>query len=395
MGQVGARAESPLTLLREYLTRCARCWPGSRSATQGRYVRLDRVQLDGPPRGRPPVLAGAEGPRTLRLVGGHADGTILTGGTTPAQVVRARELIEAGRAEAGRTGPHPITVTCWRRAGRTRGTGSSGRPGAGARRRAPTGPRSGRSTTSPPRCRAGPRPAPTRWCCSRPLTSPTPKVRGLRRGRRPSPHPLTPRPGRREREPWQSRERQRLGGAEGGGGARMAARRAARMAARKGGQRRARRQRPRRGMAAGTAAASAAGTAARMAAGTAAGTAARMAAGTAIGTAARMAAGTAVGTAAEMAAMAAGWSAGRSAGDQADGFVGVLLAQRASTRSSRPAATAAFTFHAKSSCSSRSRAVCRGSAGIVASGRGPARDGPVPAASLRLDDRAVDRAQPA
>jgi len=110
MGQVGARAESPLTLLREYVDALRALLAGESVSTQGRYVRLDRVQLGAPPPTAPPVLAGAEGPRTLELVGGHADGTILTGGTTPAQVVRARERIEAGRAGAGRTGPHPVTV---------------------------------------------------------------------------------------------------------------------------------------------------------------------------------------------------------------------------------------------------------------------------------------------
>jgi alkanesulfonate monooxygenase SsuD/methylene tetrahydromethanopterin reductase-like flavin-dependent oxidoreductase (luciferase family) len=110
MGQVGARAESPLTLLREYLDALRALLAGESLSTQGRYVRLDRVQLGAPPPQAPAVLAGAEGPRTLRLVGGHADGTILTGGTTPDEVVRAREQLEAGRSEAGRTGPHPISV---------------------------------------------------------------------------------------------------------------------------------------------------------------------------------------------------------------------------------------------------------------------------------------------
>jgi alkanesulfonate monooxygenase SsuD/methylene tetrahydromethanopterin reductase-like flavin-dependent oxidoreductase (luciferase family) len=110
MGQVGARVESPLTLLREYVDALRALLAGESVSTDGRYVRLDRVQLAAPPSGAPAVLAGAEGPRTLRLVGGHADGTILTGGTTPEQVVQARELIEAGRAEAGRIGPHPVTV---------------------------------------------------------------------------------------------------------------------------------------------------------------------------------------------------------------------------------------------------------------------------------------------
>ena len=123
MGQVGARAESPLTLLREYIDALRALLAGESLSTQGRYVRLDRVQLGAPPPRAPAVLAGAEGPRTLRLVGGHADGTILTGGTTPDQVVRAREQIEAGRAEAGRTGPHPISVYVL----------AAGGPGASAR----------------------------------------------------------------------------------------------------------------------------------------------------------------------------------------------------------------------------------------------------------------------
>jgi alkanesulfonate monooxygenase SsuD/methylene tetrahydromethanopterin reductase-like flavin-dependent oxidoreductase (luciferase family) len=110
MGQVGARVESPLTLLREHLDALRALLAGQPVSTEGRYVRLDGVRLDAPPPAAPPVLAGAEGPRTLRLVGGHADGTILTGGTTPAEVARARELIEAGRAESGRTGAHPVTV---------------------------------------------------------------------------------------------------------------------------------------------------------------------------------------------------------------------------------------------------------------------------------------------
>jgi hypothetical protein len=110
MGQVGARVESPLTLLREHLDALRALLAGESVTTAGRYVRLDRVRLDAPPPGAPPVLAGAEGPRTLRLSGGQADGTILTGGTTPAEVAEARQLIEAGRAEARRTGPHPVTV---------------------------------------------------------------------------------------------------------------------------------------------------------------------------------------------------------------------------------------------------------------------------------------------
>jgi alkanesulfonate monooxygenase SsuD/methylene tetrahydromethanopterin reductase-like flavin-dependent oxidoreductase (luciferase family) len=107
MGQVGARAGSPLTLLREHLDALRELLAGRPVTTTGRYVNLDAVALDWPPARPPLVLAGAEGPRTLRLVGAHADGAILTGGTTPAQVARARELLAEGRTG---TGPFPVAV---------------------------------------------------------------------------------------------------------------------------------------------------------------------------------------------------------------------------------------------------------------------------------------------
>jgi len=110
MGQVGARVESPLTLLREQLDALRELLAGRSVTTAGRYVRLNRVRLDWPPPAPLAVLAGGEGPRTLRPAGGHADGTILTGGTTPAQTARARGLLDEGRTEAGRTEPHPVTV---------------------------------------------------------------------------------------------------------------------------------------------------------------------------------------------------------------------------------------------------------------------------------------------
>jgi alkanesulfonate monooxygenase SsuD/methylene tetrahydromethanopterin reductase-like flavin-dependent oxidoreductase (luciferase family) len=110
MGQVGARVDSPLTLLREYLEALRALLRGEEVATEGRYLRLDRVALDWPPPAAPAVLAGATGPRTLRLCGEFADGTILTAGTPPEGVRRARELIEQGRRAASRAEAHPVTV---------------------------------------------------------------------------------------------------------------------------------------------------------------------------------------------------------------------------------------------------------------------------------------------
>ncbi|WP_046732326.1 LLM class flavin-dependent oxidoreductase [Streptomyces humi] len=112
MGQVGARAESPLTLLREHLDALRALLRGERVSVQGRYVRLDDVALDWPPATPVDVLAGAEGPRTLRLSGEAADGTVLTSATSPDGVRRARALIEEGRLAAGRDagGPHHVVV---------------------------------------------------------------------------------------------------------------------------------------------------------------------------------------------------------------------------------------------------------------------------------------------
>ncbi|MEW1773811.1 LLM class flavin-dependent oxidoreductase [Streptomyces sp. NPDC086777] len=112
MGQVGARAESPLTLLREHLDALRALLRGERVTVGGRYVRLDDVALDWPPAGPVEILAGAEGPRTLRLSGAAADGTVLTSATSVDGVRRAVRLIEEGRLAAGRDAdaPHRVVV---------------------------------------------------------------------------------------------------------------------------------------------------------------------------------------------------------------------------------------------------------------------------------------------
>lgn len=110
MGQAGARVSSPMTLLREHLTALRALLRGERLTVQGRYVTLDDVALDWPPTTAPAVLAGAVGPRTLRLAGEVADGTILDSGNPPEAVRRARGLIDEGRAAAGRTDRHRLVV---------------------------------------------------------------------------------------------------------------------------------------------------------------------------------------------------------------------------------------------------------------------------------------------
>jgi alkanesulfonate monooxygenase SsuD/methylene tetrahydromethanopterin reductase-like flavin-dependent oxidoreductase (luciferase family) len=111
MGQVGARVESPLTLLREHLVALRALLRGERVTTEGRYVKLDDVALDWPPEGGVEVLAGATGPRSLKLAGEAADGTILTASTPPEGVRQACRLIDEGREAAGRRGDsHKVVV---------------------------------------------------------------------------------------------------------------------------------------------------------------------------------------------------------------------------------------------------------------------------------------------
>src|ERR1700691_5872523 len=110
MRQTGVAAESPMTLLREYLAALRALLAGDRLSADGRYVHLDDVAPEGAPPGVPQVLAGAIGPRTLRLSGEAADGTVLVAGTGPEGVRRARELIAEGQAAAGRVGEHRLVV---------------------------------------------------------------------------------------------------------------------------------------------------------------------------------------------------------------------------------------------------------------------------------------------
>lgn len=105
MAQVGGRAASPLTLLREYATALRALLDGERVTTDGRYVHLDQVELRRPTPDLP-VLVGAEGPRTLALAGEVGDGVILTGdldSLLPA-VRTAREAHES----ASRQGPFDV-----------------------------------------------------------------------------------------------------------------------------------------------------------------------------------------------------------------------------------------------------------------------------------------------
>jgi alkanesulfonate monooxygenase SsuD/methylene tetrahydromethanopterin reductase-like flavin-dependent oxidoreductase (luciferase family) len=101
MGQVGARAASPLTLLREHAQALRALLAGERLTVSGRYVSLDGVALNWPPASPPPVLSAGQGPKTLRLVGEVADGVVLVSDTGVAGLRRALALVDEGREAAG------------------------------------------------------------------------------------------------------------------------------------------------------------------------------------------------------------------------------------------------------------------------------------------------------
>ena len=132
MAQVGARAESPMALLREHTTAVRDLLDGRRVEVEGRYVRLDGVALDWPPATRPQLLVGARGDKTVRLAGEVADGVLLDGVGDADAVRRGRRLVDEGREASGR--PGRAVVTLYRRstratAGLAGGTGR--RPGGG------------------------------------------------------------------------------------------------------------------------------------------------------------------------------------------------------------------------------------------------------------------------
>ena len=102
MRQNGAAVESPMTLMSEYLASLRALLAGGRVTADGRYVHLEDVALEWPTTSAPAVLVGAIGPRSLRLSGEAADGTILVAGIG-ADEVPQRTLAHRRRAGRRRT----------------------------------------------------------------------------------------------------------------------------------------------------------------------------------------------------------------------------------------------------------------------------------------------------
>ena len=110
MRQIGALPSSQLAALEETTVALRALLRGETVTAHGRHVDLGAVALEFPPAVVPPVALGVRGPRSLELCGRVADGTVLTELSVPSYVRWARERVDAGRAAAGRTDPHDVTV---------------------------------------------------------------------------------------------------------------------------------------------------------------------------------------------------------------------------------------------------------------------------------------------
>jgi alkanesulfonate monooxygenase SsuD/methylene tetrahydromethanopterin reductase-like flavin-dependent oxidoreductase (luciferase family) len=110
MAQVGARVESPMTLMREYLGALTSLLAGARVTCDGRYVSLNDVVLDWPPLARPLILMGATGPKSLAMAGELADGVVLAGDANPNHVRHSVDLARDSRAAARITEPFDVVV---------------------------------------------------------------------------------------------------------------------------------------------------------------------------------------------------------------------------------------------------------------------------------------------
>jgi alkanesulfonate monooxygenase SsuD/methylene tetrahydromethanopterin reductase-like flavin-dependent oxidoreductase (luciferase family) len=108
--QMGLYPPSALAAMRESVTSVRRLLAGEELTEKGKVFEFDSVKLTYPEEQPTPVHMGVSGPKMLRLSGEIADGTVLSVAASHEYVEWARDRIDEGRAEAGRTDHHQITM---------------------------------------------------------------------------------------------------------------------------------------------------------------------------------------------------------------------------------------------------------------------------------------------
>lgn len=108
--QMGLHPGSALTSMRECVTSVRRLLAGEELSEEGRYFTFDRVKLTYSEPTPTPIHMGVSGPKMLKLSGEIADGTIMSVASSHEYLGFARERIDEGRAAAGRTDAHRVTV---------------------------------------------------------------------------------------------------------------------------------------------------------------------------------------------------------------------------------------------------------------------------------------------
>jgi len=109
MAQIGVASKSSLKTLTETVRAIRQLLNGESVTAHGERVNLDQVRMQMVPAEIPPLYIGAMREKTLHLAGCEGDGTILTSMSSPAYVGWARQHIQAGMAESGRS-HHRIVV---------------------------------------------------------------------------------------------------------------------------------------------------------------------------------------------------------------------------------------------------------------------------------------------
>lgn len=110
VGQMGLQPKSLIGSLREAAAGVRRLLGGQELTEVGEYHSFDEVRLLHPPTEPVPFYFGVHGPRSLRLSGELADGTLLGWFSSPDYVRWARERIDEGREAAGRRDRHHLVA---------------------------------------------------------------------------------------------------------------------------------------------------------------------------------------------------------------------------------------------------------------------------------------------